>query len=193
MNGLEKAVRPIIIPMIQGRRRALGAFEQVAITMWVLKTAMVAEFLRGGLRYFTQRERSRLMKATGPPLELGARVWVGRYGDKNRGFHALTGTLMHGPGVIGAHTSAFALGEFLVQVFVERETARYVGELFSRPGPWKDTLIQIWPPDLEMVAGGAAWIWPPRLALNNQGFNALFDRFLSLSGQRGPYLPSEQS
>jgi len=95
--------------------------------------------------------------------------------------------------VVIAHVSVFALGQFAVQVFVERRTAQYHGDFPVRSGPWRQLLIEIWPPGTRSVIPEYTPVWPPPLAFDDDGLGRLFDRFLDLRAERGPYRSSSES
>jgi hypothetical protein len=170
MHDLEEHVRSVATPMILGQRIALDLKAEVAVATWAVKTAMVAEFAKTDSRYFTQAERRDLMDALLPSKTMGAHVWVAQYGSTTR-----EGSCANcAPGQIGAHLSTFAFGQLTVQVFIERRTAGYTGEFPGRPGPWKETLIEIWPPPLvSMVQGVALILASPFKALSHAEFEQL--------------------
>ncbi len=190
MSDLEKTVKPIITPMIRGDARVpLTLRHQIAIATWAMKTGMVAEFLeKPHTRYFTQAERHSLMTNVVPARGLGAHVWLARYGSKNDGVHGLTATLAHPDS--RAHISTFAIGQLAVQVLVERSALGQRDRLAVRPGQWERMLSQIWPPPPLLESRSGPLAWPPPLAISAATFDSLFDRFLALGAQRGPYRPN---
>ena len=187
MSDLENTVRPIITPMILGHARVLLTLrDQIAIATWAVKTAMVVEFLeKPHTRYFTQAERHSLMIDAVPSRSMGAHVWLGRYGSKNDGVHGLSATMAHPSS--RAHISTFAVGQFAVQILVERSAIGQRDRLAVRPGPWEQMLSEIWPPPPILETRGGLLAWPPPLAISAATFESLFDRFLALGAQRGPY------
>lgn len=186
MSGLEDIVKPIITPMIQGHvGRLLTLSDQVVIARWAVKTAMVVEYMmKVEKRYFTQAERRSVMDDATPARHIGAHVWLGRYGSQNYGVLGLISSLTFEDRILRAHVSTFAVGQFTVQVLVERHS---VGKaiIAARPGPWDELLIPIWPPP--PLLHRTRQFWPPQLSITERDFNALFERFLALGVQRGPY------
>jgi hypothetical protein len=172
MNGLETTVQPLITPMIRGTPAALNLKNQKAIATWAVKTAMVAEYLKPeAQRFFTHEDRRSLME-TLEPAGTRTDVWLTRYAGRNDGVLSDTVALTLQNRVIGCHVSAFALGQFAVQVCVHRLNPGEV--VATRPGPWDRLLVAIWPLQARPVT------WPPTLAVANpQGFDTLFNRFFS--------------
>jgi hypothetical protein len=187
MAALEALVRPILTPMILGRGRvALNVFSQVVIGTWAVKTAMVMEYLqKANKRYFTQAERTSVMADAVPSRAMGAHVWIGRYASKNDGVLGSAACLQGPNHSIQAHLSLFALGQFAVQVLVERSTAGQGSTLLvTRPGPWDSLLVEIWPPTVDEA------VWPPARAVLRAGFEPLFSRFLALGAESPPHGPN---
>ena len=180
MSDLEAKVRPIITPMIipmavKQRRVALDRSSQLLVARWAVKTAMVGEFLnKPHQRYFTQAERRALMDGEVSSVP-GSHVWIGCFANTNDGAKGTMSSLKHADGVVAGHVTVFALGQFVVQVFVERRTAGYRGPLAVGPGPWERLLIEIWPQPNEDLA-----VWPPPLAFaDDNAISTLFDRFFT--------------
>jgi hypothetical protein len=187
MSRLETAVAPIVTPLIQGHDRVLTVAERTTVAAWVLKTAMVAEYLnKPHERYFTQPERTAFMTRVAAPRDGSVAIWFGRYSGINAGVQSLFGFTRATDGAPFAHLSTFALGELVVQILVERATVGGRPREAARPGPWRDSLLDIWPPIF--------WLhhrplpkWPPPKPLDALGFQRLFDRFLAPGAQRDRY------
>jgi hypothetical protein len=194
MSDLESKIQPVIEPMILGRRQVrLSLPAQILISTWAIKTAMVTEYLiKAHQRYFAQNERRDLMES-GVLAVPGAHVWIGCFGLENKGSKGLMAGLTLQDRAVIAHVSVFALGHFAVQVFVERRTAWYQGDFPVRPGPWQQLLIEAWPPDSRSINPQYMPVWPPPLSFDDDGLGRLFDRFLDLRVERGPYRPSRNS
>ena len=156
--------------------QALGVPSQVMVARWAMKLAMVGEYVQPRhSRYFVQAERA-AFKNGGMPF--GATVWIGKYSGANNGVHHSASGLFTDPATrrINGHMSTFAIGQLLVQVFVERSAPDH--PIAVRPGPWEETLLEIWPPLIEhCTAMGGAIVWPPPRSLDDGGFEAAFRRF----------------
>jgi hypothetical protein len=116
----------------------------------------------------------------------GARVWIGWFANTNEG---AKGTM--GGRVVAGHVTVFALGQFVVQVFVERRTVEYHGTLAVGPGPWERLLVEIWPPDRSVNKEDLA-VWPPPLAFADDDASVRCLTASSLSA-RGPYRANDVS
>jgi hypothetical protein len=177
-SRLENAVRPIITPMILGRRvPVLTIGDRTVISAWTIKTAMVVEFLnhRRVPRYFTQAERASFMRVPSPSHGPGTRVWLGQYSDRNDGVHGLFGFVRVPRGRPIAHISVFAIGKLAIQILVERDAA--VWREASRPGPWPAVLTEIWPPIISLD-GRPLLSWTPYRSMGQNGFVRAFERFV---------------
>lgn len=189
MSRLETTVKRIVTPMIRGDARVLLTLRhQIAIATWAVKTAMVVEFLeKQHARYFTQAERRSLMIDAVPARSMGAYVWVGRYGSKNDGVHGSAATMTDT--VRRAHISTFAIGQFAIQVLVERSAQGQQGRFFIRPGPWQGLLSQVWPPPPILGSQTHPLAWPPPLTMSADTFDDVFYRFYALGAKRGFHRP----
>lgn len=183
MNRLDTVALPFLTPMVRGRPTDLDITAQLALSTWALKTAMVAEYMKPETsRYFTQDERRSLMDRGSPVNLIGAHVWIARYGSRNSGIHALSEHLARPGGDVCTHISTFALGQFAVQVFVERDAAGYTRD--------PERLIEIWPPSTDTLIRAFPVRWPPLYALSATEFLALTQRLLGLSAEGGPDSPN---
>jgi len=181
MARLEQGVEPLITPMIRGEHIGIGRDGRAVISAWAIKTAMVVEYAeKPDKRYFTQSERSLIMHNF-VPSGTGIRIWIGRYQGSFNGAIGSASFLLvpRTDGVTdSAHTLTLAVGQFVTQVFAERLTAHHSEVLNVRDGPWQETLIPIWPP--KPATDEVALIWPPPLALTDDTFAALGDRFVGV-------------
>jgi hypothetical protein len=181
MSSLEKAVQPIIVPMIFGHRHAISLREQLVIATWAVKTGMVLDSSKPEQRYFTQDERGGLMRELVPAPLLGARVWATRYLGENRSVNAIMASLISSGSVV-AHMSTFAIGQFALQVLVERRSAGYTIRVPTRSGPWNQLLLPIWPPSPVADIERSGPVWPPKIGIvDEKRFEELFERFSALS------------
>jgi hypothetical protein len=178
MSVLETHVAPFISPMMLDQGEVIvGLSAQVIIARWAVKIAMVHECIQPlRSRYFTQAERTDFMNGVMP---VGATVWVGRYADHNRGVHCSSAGLFTKPDrVIDGHVLTFAVGQCMIQVFVKRAAPDH--PVAVKPGPWRELLLEIWPPLLECSVTGAAVMWPPPLSARKLGIDTLLRRFADL-------------
>jgi hypothetical protein len=172
MNDMETKMQTVLPAMILGNRTTLNVQSQEAIAAWAVKTAMVMEFLKPSEpQYFTQAERRSLTEHGVPTGALGAHVWLGAYAEHNDGMRSRAARLSRTPTVPEGYVLLLLLRQFVIQVFAERRSAG--NDIYVRPGPWDESLIEIWP-TTSLVA------WPPSLALTESSAFAVFKRFLAL-------------
>jgi len=184
MADLERAVAPLITPMILGNAGAFKLRDQLTVATWAVKTAMVQEYVYPGRHYFTQEERRALMNDA-VPNQLGARVWAGRYSQRPNGLHGLSARLVNRDRALDACVSMFSLGQFALQVFVERLSAGQAVRPAWHAGPWDQLLIGIWPPPRFADIDGVGLMWPPTRSITSEGmFYEVFSRFAALRPKR---------
>ncbi len=71
MGGLERAVKPSLIPMFRGRRYTLDLPQQRALAAWAFKIAIIAEYLDPSNAVIPSRARSALVRRTTDLPEFG--------------------------------------------------------------------------------------------------------------------------
>src|SRR5262245_57684527 len=127
----------MIIPMaVKQRCVALDRSSQLCVARWAVNTAMVVEFFnKPHLRHFTQAECRALMDGEVSNVS-GAHVWIGCFANTNDGAKGTMSSPKTADGIVAGHVTVVALGQFVVQVFVERRLAGY-GPLAAGPGPWE--------------------------------------------------------
>jgi hypothetical protein len=77
MSDLEKAAKPILVPMILGQQTVLTMAEQLSVACWAIKTAMVGDAITQSAEGFTQEDRD-LMRARQQPA-MRTRVTLAAY------------------------------------------------------------------------------------------------------------------
>ena len=88
MSALENQVKPFVATMAyRGEQTLLDGDRQLALTRWIVKTAMVYEFTASPAeaRYFSEFERAAFKESFAIPSNLW--IWLGRY-DGVRPLHA---------------------------------------------------------------------------------------------------------
>ena len=174
MSNLEASVKPVLSPMMEGQRRDLDSDSQTIITAWAIKMAMVMEFVRPrDPRYFTSGERRSIMESALPTSALGAHVWLGAFTGPTETLRSAFSRLSRSAdiGAGGAYRMVLVLRQLVLQVFVERGSARH--DIYIRPGNWDECLVPIWPPTHHVV-------WPPPVAISEHSLTLVRDRFMSL-------------
>jgi hypothetical protein len=160
MSTLERESQPILEPLMDGESGTVPIAHLRVIAQWAVKTALMYEYMRytEEARYFTTADRRALCwSLTLPPNTL---VFAARYAGES-------GTYQ-----IGGHSSTIAIQQLALQVFSYRWLPEYRG---ARTTPvlsdtWSDIQKSIWP-TLEPM------YWPPRLALDDLGFEEFATRW----------------
>jgi len=193
MSRLEDIAKPIITPMLYGSRQAVPASVQFTLTLWSLKTAMVFDCLhKPGRMFYSSEDRSSLRRgllsptAIVEPLPAITRVWLAAYA----GELPATSTVSRLYGDVSVrgrrqplagYVTTISAGGFVTQVLTSRlpdHAARTFDlTLVSRPGPWHEATVCIWPSFWSEAR------WPPPHILRDQ---SALDAF----AQRWPRRPS---
>lgn len=78
MRKLDNLARPIMIPLIQGKKIRLHAQEQTVLAAWAAMKAMVAEYGNSEIVTTHHAQRQRMKRIQLPP-EGRWGIWIGRY------------------------------------------------------------------------------------------------------------------
>jgi hypothetical protein len=190
MSTCETAARPVIEPMITGRRRVgLRAADQETIAFWLCKTAMTLQLARPDLRpdLIPQRHYSELYAKQRPPIT--SQIWIGACAHDNRPpdlpaplmtRYRLTPVRRFRPRDVSedqplrtAYSVAISLGNLAGLIFGHQYDASRSRLQFS--GSIGAALIQIWPPLAENAE------WPQDHALSYREFDGLTQSFAKYS------------
>jgi hypothetical protein len=180
MNDLEKAVRPIVGPMMQRKARVLSLRDQAVVSAWASKTAMVLAYTFE--RYEVTESRRRFLFETQrvPPL---TEVWLAAYSSPEEGVVAsierLTAQLA-GSKDRTCLLVTWAIGPAVFQVvevpFAGLESSRDL-----------NSAVRVHPSREKVV------IWPPRHALGPTALHDFSHQFVEpelrpkrLTHERGP-------
>lgn len=169
---LEEAVRPILIPALDGQRKSYDAGQQEILARWALKTT--AALLGVERKWRAVPKPQRVALRTNGTVPLSCFVGIGKY--TGGGVRIFSGRLRLIPGrgvqsdkTLSAYHAVTAFGQVVLKVF---------GVL--RPPP-EDTfripvgrLCRIWPPRDPVVE------WPPLWGLDDDGIDdlAVFNPFI---------------
>jgi hypothetical protein len=156
-NQVEKAAKPILVPMITGRAGVLSLTMQRTLATWAAKTAMTGEQINKGKAVIQQFQRTWLKDHLEPPE--GWIIWAAPYsGAKWREL----GLFQHGgkrelspvdDGTAVEHClglTFIGMGHLLLQVFHTSRVGYWDGMLNARH------VVRIWPP----VGGAIQWPSP---------------------------------
>jgi hypothetical protein len=172
MSVLEECAKPILSPLIQDLSYPLQWNDQLLLTLWTIKTAMVFEAAKADSpSFFTPEERAALLETFEPPPHTF--VWIGRYAHYVGGYgeaRHLRDATTRNPNVQSplrdGYANTFAFGHFIVQCLSARmrpDSGQVKTTLDIRRGPWARTLTQIWPIKNQSVT------WPPTDSISDHG------------------------
>lgn len=165
MSQLEKTARLVLSPLLAGRTKKLSPVEQEIVTVWALKTALMAEFLDPISRAATPEHFEGLYNGLKPTPN--AHVWLAHYlGPKDidynhRVLHFPESEHGSVPGRNG-YLSAFVFNKLVLYVMdvaitpgaVTRTTLDDAGEENALPiHPLKYAVLR-WPPDFAVTDEG---------------------------------------
>jgi hypothetical protein len=175
MSDLENRVKPLLEPMLDGKRTILDFAAQTTIAVWGMKVAMVLECIDAseGAR-FTGQERMRLRTLSVIPSRTSA--WLAASAQPYFMFSARTEHRASIPTNATGFATTVVFGHVALQYFTIRltppvpEDARVTVDV--RAGPWAEVTIPIWPVSRDFIT------WPPEMGLNEEeGLNRLAERF----------------
>jgi hypothetical protein len=173
MGGIQSAAKPLLIPLIEGRRTTLGSSAQKAIAAWCAMATMTGEYLSFDTTAIaiTQSEKDWFRVHQTPPKTW--KIWIGHYpGSKGVWNHFvahLRGKGIRNPSydplaLPNTQTTSFVIGNLFVHVFSStgdpQMVARWVwpfGSMISLKLP------QIFPPKEGFIA------WPTQGLTNFRG------------------------
>jgi hypothetical protein len=170
MSRLDRAAKPALIPLVEGRQSSLDLAAQGEIlASWAVLKSMVLECSNPETRTISQSQRTFLWRRNRPPrgltvsLAAHAGVEKGDYHYAHRLFRTLEvngipESWRKPDGVL----STFVVGHLILQV------AFYCGPHDRTPefgGKADDAIVSIWPP----AAFPLTVDWPPKVVLNGAG------------------------
>jgi hypothetical protein len=162
MNSIENEAQPMLKGMFDGRSvDLLNRATQEALAKWIIKTAMVFEFMTA-LRQFADRDRCEFRRTglipEGHSIFLAAHReplgWPG-------GFVSYGGFSVANDAGDVTNACAFTLGidHFICQVIGSGKRGGWVVDA-EHPGTEMGIALKLWPPEGETLS------WPPRFALH---------------------------
>jgi hypothetical protein len=77
MHELEEVARPVLLPLMAGRRTALAPIEQEVIAVWAIKTALMCEFIHPRTRSASETHFRFLYERLEPTPN--GHVWLAHY------------------------------------------------------------------------------------------------------------------
>jgi hypothetical protein len=180
MSRIEDAAKSAMTPLLLDKRRdvvaPLDKAVQIAISMWAIKTAMVAETAappppKAGTYFYTQNECEALCLSSSIPAR--TIIWLGRFsgiGLWQSGTHiwsqarnVVPKDIHHGC-VSTLILNHLAIQVLTMHVFPEGSAASVPVSENNAPGdfPWSDFVIPLWP------LADTIW-WPPPKTFTESG------------------------
>lgn len=184
MSELERTTKPILLPLMQGRRATLGAVEQLTLAAWLVKTCMVFECTRPDNERFYSEEECRylLQSAIPPPSVLG--IWLGIYVGSVAAY--IDAAILNQAAEFNRLTAkgyafTLAIGNFAAQILTIRNAPQepsVILDIEAQIEPRRGVGIRIWSPTLPAVD------WPPAVPLDDHGnsIQTFSKRFVTHSG-----------
>jgi hypothetical protein len=186
MNNLEKAVKPIIVPLMHGRDAILTPAQQLVITRWFVKTVIMYEFLgdkERGPKFFQPSQRHALMRSHLIPDYTS--IFLARYIGSQNIVSREAGLAFALPSDSHAQTpkkpdldgysATFAIKHLALQLVSIRRSEKFgrsnIGALLQ--GNWDEASIRIWP----LMSNVS---WPPTADLDDAGFDLFSNRWALL-------------
>jgi hypothetical protein len=167
MNGIEKAVKPIMTPLLRGEETTLTPADQETLAVWITLKSMVGELgvQNIKIRVISDEFRQEFYRTKSMPA--GWHVWIGFYGgttyciDAHYNYESgksKVNTLYNG--ILGVdfsmrHKSVFCLGKLFMlahSATLPLPAAHYDYPLLNKLVP---------------IPGNGAIDWPPRMVLDD--------------------------
>ena len=174
MSRLEAVAKPILVPLMKGVASNLTPEQQTTISAWFLKTCMMFEVYDDtNPEYFEANTRKALRDALAIPAQ--TTIFLARYvGTNEIRVHEMPVDLAFGPLESAAwsygYSATIAIKQLAFQIFSFRTPENLRLKAIEIPQFWSDATIQIWPT-------GSSVQWPPGLALDDEAFDLLANRW----------------
>ncbi|MGB8839623.1 MAG: hypothetical protein WCC64_00995 [Aliidongia sp.] len=151
MKRLEDAAKPILTPLIEGRRTRLLPEHQAIIAAWVSLKIMVSEHWRHGSITVHWTQRRSMMRRQIPPMA-GWGIWIGHYERVNwKGgfisrpfFYPEASTPARIPPYYNGASTTMVIGKLFIQVI--HGPVKFLVEWWRFPLRQSGPLYRIWPP-----------------------------------------------
>jgi hypothetical protein len=169
MSDLETWTSPVLTPMIEGKAQGLDIAQQVLVSRWATKTAVVWDQLVPVYdRIYTADESRWAKEQSVPPPDTTVRL--GHYTGTTREFidvkhESLFWERPSDPQVRpDAHRTVMVIGQLVIDIAVRRPDKTL--KIKGRDIDIDDLLMPVWPT-------AQARRWPPRLGLNDKSLESL--------------------
>lgn len=197
MSQLETRLKPIMRPLILGRRARLSDADKEAIATWAILKVMVTQH-----RICSAEQRREMKKNQKPPDRWA--VWIGTYDRKkwmqewgstpfriNVGFDFTPGGKRPPGWPANSHATTQIIKKLFIHVIHGPQQALVDGWRFTAPRvSLTGNLIKIWPP-----TGVGIRQWPQKALTDSDAYTAtyvLLSSLMRIAEQQGLALPSNQ-
>ncbi len=168
LSALEARTKPLLMELITGAQRNIGAAEQSALAVWAAKTIMTAEFIERTKIAIPLAHRQFLM--TNLTVPDGWWIWVaGSQGIQWRtGLYHFSAKLnvslidLETPDALNIQCTTIGIGALLIHAI----STTVPGHSFVLDNPNKSDLRSIWPV-------GAPIAWPPARLLSDDDIDVI--------------------
>ncbi len=174
MSRLESEVKPLLLPLLEGKEVQLSVMTQRVIATWAIKTVMVLEFSSASSRpkYFSQKEREALCSHQIIPGSTA--VFLAGY----QGQHPFRGSehpveFYDGKQHFTGYSSTTVFRFLVVQVFSYRAEG---GQRLFRVADFPQAEIQVWPAKEQVI-------WPPQEIFDDGGIEMYTKRWNFTNGK----------
>lgn len=178
MSILEERVKPIVESLFGEESVILNNADQLALSVWAGKNAMVYEALRLEPSWFyTNSDRWTLREALRVPPSTS--IWIAKCVEHHGVFckaSDLGGVAGSSRAQVKAHVTTMGFGSLAIQVLSVQLPSSSQPDIKvtadPRTGPWDQATIQIWPDPSEAIT------WPALIGLSGElGLDTLSKRW----------------
>jgi hypothetical protein len=171
MSDLQKAVKPVLLPLIRGEPALLTPARQATVAAWAAMSVMCAEYFNPSRVAVPQTSRDGFYQSRTPPQDW--KIWIGNYQRGDWPGHWCHNSLciadeapelndegFHPPNV---QTTTFVVGKLYIHAF----SCPYP-DIVAKVQPAQRTislLAQVWPLRENFIA------WPPQAMLDRDADN----------------------
>jgi len=172
MSKLEGRAKPILRPFVEAEPPIavpIGEQQCAELAFWLLKTAMVWDFIDPMVPYFSNAERLAVVEHR---IEVPLMLWIGRYTGSDGHFMAMHTPIKFKSGVVEMEGFSFTMmaGHLVTQFLTFRKPASIGQVSIQVPGTPPPELVSLWPP--------RPFVWPPpKMITRSERLLAIADRF----------------
>lgn len=149
-SSMEDDAKPLLLPMISGKRQRLSQTSQRVISTWAAHTMMVIDHSHS--RTLIPDEHLALLRQT-DNLPAGTVAWISAYSGSK-----YAASCVVAPSGDDGWAATLQTGRLVIQMYSRTGGEEGIGRLFRETRDWN---IQVWPPRADRL------MWPPRNSKND--------------------------